>query len=153
MDRIRRLTVELDNTKDEFFDFAPDLCCVADRLGYLKKINKSWEKILGWSEDELLSVPFIDFVHPDDVEKTRDILEYMSEHDIVRFHNRYRIKSNIGEDDFIVLEWNATSWRNGLTYAIGRQVPLSCSKCKDAESRFSSVYRSGNRHDPKRRNY
>lgn len=161
IDRIRRLTHELENTQETFFDLAPDLCCVADRLGYFKKVNRSWERILGWSEDELLSEPFINLVHPDDVDKTMDILEYMSENDVTRFHNRYRRKPGsvndlelvvvAGDDDYTVLEWNATAWNDGLTYAVARQVPLSCLKCKDTESRFNLIHRSGHRHDPKRR--
>lgn len=163
LDKIRRLTYELEAPSESLFDLMPDLCCVADRFGYLKKINKSWHRSLGWTEEELLSERFLEFVHPDDVEKTIDIMEYMSDHDVIRFHNRYRRKPGsvnesepvvvAGDYDFITLEWNATAWKEDVTYAIARQVPLNCLKCKDTESRFSSVHRSGRRHDAKRRQH
>lgn len=156
---IRRLTQELDISED-LFNLMPDLCCIADRFGYLKRVNKSWSRVLGWSEDELLSEPFLEFVHPDDIEKTSDIIEYMFSNDVVRFHNRYRRKPGsineseptivAGDYDFITLEWNATAWKNDITYAVARQVPLNCLKCKDTESRFNLAHRSGRRHDAKR---
>ena len=48
----------------------PDLLCISSLEGRFLKVNPQWTPILGWSEEELLSVDFIDFVHPDDVEAT-----------------------------------------------------------------------------------
>ena len=30
----------------------------------------SWERTLGWTAEQLMAVPFITFVHPDDVDET-----------------------------------------------------------------------------------
>ena len=154
MGRIRELTEEL--TEDQttlhlFFKLTPDLFCIADNTGYLQKINQAWTMTLGWSEEELLSIPFTEFIHPEDIERTKDILYHMSHNNIIRFHNRYRRKpgttNSIGEksiagnNDYIVLEWNATAWSNGLTYAAARQVPTICLKCPDAEERFGWLHR------------
>lgn len=50
----------------EFFEMSLDHMCVAGFDGYLKRVNPSWTRTLGWTEAELRSRPSIEFVHPDD---------------------------------------------------------------------------------------
>ena len=38
--------------------------------GYFTELNPAWEQWLGWTREELMAVPFISFVHPDDLEAT-----------------------------------------------------------------------------------
>ena len=40
--------------------------------GYFTELNPAWERWLGWTREELMAEPFISFVHPDDVEATRE---------------------------------------------------------------------------------
>jgi len=155
--RIRQLTEELNS--DElaihlFFNLAPDLFCIADSMGYMRKINHAWKLMLGWSEEELTRKPLIEFIHAHDVAKTKQIIAKMVSHDIIRFHNRIKRKpgsvnrindpsgSCAGGDDYVVLEWSATAWHNDLTYAVARQVPVSCLTCPDAQNRYGWLHRS-----------
>jgi PAS domain S-box-containing protein len=55
---------------DRFFSVTLDLLCIADMDGYFHKLNKSWQTTLEYSEEELMSHRFLDFVHPDDLEST-----------------------------------------------------------------------------------
>lgn len=55
---------------DSFFYLALELLCIAGFDGYLHRVNPSFEALLGYSENELLSTKFIDHVHPDDREFT-----------------------------------------------------------------------------------
>lgn len=121
--RIRQLTEELTDEGKElhlFFKLSPDMFCIADKHGYFCKVNAAWTKILGWTEKELLEIPFIQLVHPNDVNNTKHILEHMEEQEVIRFHNRYRRK---GSNEYVVLEWSATAWIDGFIYATARQVP------------------------------
>ncbi len=44
----------------------PVLVATASLDGYYKEVNAAFERILGWSEQESLSRPFLDFIHPED---------------------------------------------------------------------------------------
>lgn len=57
---------------EKFFYLASDPMCIAGADGYFKKVNPAFCRILGYSEVELVSKPYIDFVHPDDIQSTID---------------------------------------------------------------------------------
>lgn len=74
-----------------FFEFCNEMLCVADSRGYFTRVNPAWTKTLGWSSEEMTSRPFIDFVHPDDVEATIREAELLHSgtHETILFENRY----------------------------------------------------------------
>ena len=51
---------------DRFFRLSLDLFCVASFEGYFVRVNPAWQTVLGHSDEELRSTPFMEFVHPDD---------------------------------------------------------------------------------------
>jgi PAS domain S-box-containing protein len=55
-----------DRHTSHFFEMSLDNVCVAGLDGYFKRINPSWTKTLGWTAEELMSKPSIEFVHPED---------------------------------------------------------------------------------------
>ena len=56
--------------EQRFFDLSIDMLCVLHFSGYFQKLNASWETTLGFTRDELMSRPFLEFVHPDDRQRT-----------------------------------------------------------------------------------
>jgi PAS domain S-box-containing protein len=58
----------------QFFKVSPDLMCIATPDGYFKKVNPSFSQLLGYTEQELLARPFVDFIHPDDVQLTLQVI-------------------------------------------------------------------------------
>jgi PAS domain S-box-containing protein len=89
------------------FKIERDLLVTVNADGYFTSLNVAWERVLGWSREELMSRPFIDFVHPDDVERTARETQKVNrpDYEIVDFENRYRTK----EGDWRWLRWSARS--------------------------------------------
>jgi len=58
-----------------FFRISGDLMCIADPHGSFLKTNPAFKKTLGYSEEELISKPILEFVHPDDRQAALDEIE------------------------------------------------------------------------------
>lgn len=79
-----------------FFNNPVNLNAVVDFNGYLQRISPSWTKMLGWTDEELKSRPVMDFVHPEDVESTRESLRYIAKAKKVHiFENRFVCKDGM----------------------------------------------------------
>ena len=88
-----------------FFDLTPDLACIASTSGYFLKLNPAWRTALGFNEEELLSAPLLDFIHPDDRAPTMAEMErQLGGGETIDFVNRYRCK----DGSYKWLEWRAT---------------------------------------------
>ena len=88
-------------------DLRRDLLATANSEGRFTSLNASWERILGWSREELMSRPLIEFVHPEDVERTvaqRGLSPY-PDRELVGFENRFRTK----DGEYRWLSWHAYS--------------------------------------------
>jgi len=90
--------------EDRFFSLSLDMLCVAHFSGYFKRLNPAWEKMLGYSREELQSTPMFEFVHPDDRERTLEQNRRVRSGDhALGFENRYRCK----DGSYKWLLWNA----------------------------------------------
>ncbi len=100
----------------KFFSLSLDLLCIQGEDGYFKQLSPSWEKLLGWTHTELYQQPWIEFVHPDDVEITQSAKMRCSEEDPVEFKNRYRHKNG----SYRWLFWRVSRDENGLFYGVAK---------------------------------
>jgi len=107
---------------NHFIDLSPDLFCIADARGYFRNVNPVWEKVLGYTAEELTSRPFMDFVHPDDRPSTEfEKSSLLSGEATLGFENRYRCK----DGSYKWLSWNVSPVpRQGLMYGVARDVTL-----------------------------
>ncbi len=75
---------------ESFFRLSLDMLAVADFDGYFKRLNPVWERVLGWSREQLLARPYLDFVHPEDREATLAEASGLSRGlETLSFTNRY----------------------------------------------------------------
>jgi PAS domain S-box-containing protein len=105
---------------DRFFTLSLDLMCVAGFDGFFKRLNPVWETTLGYTRDELLARPYLDFVHPDDRSPTMSEAEKLSGGlHVMKFENRYRHK----DGTYRWLEWAAVPYpREQAIYAAARDI-------------------------------
>jgi PAS domain S-box-containing protein len=128
LDRLQELAGQLgdhDGQMAKFFALCPDLLCVANASGILVRVSPSWTRVLGWSPSELEGQKITQFVHPDDRVATRNAMGAMSEDFITGFVNRWKTK----DGRVVPIDWSATRWVQGMTYASGRQVAEACYRC------------------------
>jgi PAS domain S-box-containing protein len=105
---------------ERVFESALDLLGIAGLDGYWKRVNPAFERALGYSREELLSRPLLDFVHPDDKERSLAALEALRRgRQVDGFVNRQVGKN--GEVHW--LEWNVRpAPQEGFLYASARDI-------------------------------
>jgi PAS domain S-box-containing protein len=74
----KTINKEAEDEQERILNHSIDLICTAGVDGYFKYLNPAWKRVLGYSIDELLSKPFLDFIHPDDHEKSDEKLQKLS---------------------------------------------------------------------------
>jgi PAS domain S-box-containing protein len=88
--------------RDRFFNFSRDMLCIAGFDGYFKQLNPSWSRVLGWSNEDILKQPWIEYVHPDDRLSTQQArINLIDGQEVILFENRYRCKDG---------SWKWISW-------------------------------------------
>lgn len=99
----------------QLFNNPVTLNVIAGLDGYFKRLNPTWTKLFGWTEEELKSKAFFDFVHPDDVDATLKAVSFMEAgNNLLSFENRYRCR----DGSYRWLLWgSAVDLKNQLTYA------------------------------------
>lgn len=105
---------------DQFWKMSLDLLCIAGPDGYFKHLNPSWERVLGYRLEELLSRPYVEFVHPDDLQATAEAASTLVDGaDVVSFVNRYRH----ADGGYRWLLWNSTTAdETGQIYAVAHDI-------------------------------
>jgi PAS domain S-box-containing protein len=121
--------------EDRFFTTSVDMLCYLDFNGHFKRLNPAWERTLGFTRKELMTRPFIEFVHPDDRERT------LAQNARVRgggralaFENRYLCK----DGSYRWFRWNAApDSAEKVIYSVARDVTDS----KQAEEEREQLVR------------
>jgi serine/threonine-protein kinase len=120
-----------------FFELSLDLFCIAGLDGYFRRVNSNFTRVLGYTSEELVSRPFLEFVHPDDRERTLGEMVKLSQGlPVIRFCNRYRDTRG----QYRWFEWTAKSIpEEGVIFAVARDVTERMDLEQQLRSRASPV--------------
>ncbi len=74
-----------------WWSISRDMLAVANHEGFFTAVNPSWERVLGYPPAVMTGRPYLDFVHPDDVDTTIAEARALQDpsHQTVDFENRY----------------------------------------------------------------
>ncbi len=123
--------------KNMLFNYSRDMICIAGFDGYFKTINPAWEKTLGWTEKEMLSKPFTDFIHPDEIVSTKkQFNELVVGQETRSFVNRYITK----QGGYRYLSWNSFPLESeNKVFTIARDITDYIEKEKEIELNQKSL--------------
>lgn len=115
----RPVGAQMERLAGTFFDQTPDMACVGTREQLLR-VNENWERVMGWSEEEMLSRPLIELIHPDDLPRTLERLDALAEGEPT---SSFEARMLTPEGDWRILDWNARrDGDTGLNLATARDV-------------------------------
>ena len=115
---LEQQVAERTRERDRLWRVSEDFIGVADFSDHWVNVNPAATAILGWSRDELLSMPISELWHPEDADTTLSQRGQLIEGGrTVRFQNRYRHK----DGTYRWLAWSSTA-EDGFIYAVGRDV-------------------------------
>jgi PAS domain S-box-containing protein len=106
-----------------FFDVSVDILAIASsRDGRWKQVNRAFTEILGWTEEEALSMCCVDMVHPDDVDRSLQAAAELEQGSpLARFEHRLSCKGG----GYKWISWHIFGDAStGMLYCSGRDRSL-----------------------------
>ncbi|MEM9003480.1 MAG: PAS domain S-box protein [Cyanobacteria bacterium P01_F01_bin.86] len=126
--------------RDRFFRLSSDMMCIIGFDGYLKRVNPSFTRILGYVREELQADPLIAFIHPDDQATSAQMLARLVGGELFQtFENRWRCKNG----DYRWFSWSVTPYsKSQIFYATARDITdrrQTEAALQESEKRFRDV--------------
>jgi len=117
-DNTARKRAEQDRKR--LFALSQDMLCILGFDGFFKDLNPAWERTLGYTKAEMLAVPFIGFIHPDDLEITlAEAANIEAGESLSGFENRYLCL----DGSYRWFEWSVTPViEDQVMYGVARDV-------------------------------
>ncbi|MCW8856183.1 MAG: diguanylate cyclase [Kangiella sp.] len=129
------MKTELKDIAARVVDLLMDVVCIVDVEGRFVFINASCEKVFGYTQEEMLGTQMIDYVHPDDREKTlAAAARIIRGNEQPYFENRY-----IKKDGTTVYIMWAARWAENHEVRVG--VARDITEYKRYERVQSSIYK------------
>jgi PAS domain S-box-containing protein len=135
LDEERTRAEEANRRYARFFSLSVEMFGISGFDGSFKHVSPGWSRVLGYTTDEILAVPYAEFIHPDDRARLREILPLVRDgrpHEAIEI--RYRHKNG----SYRWLSWNVVAIpEEQITYAVARDItPL-----KEATAQLEAVNR------------
>jgi PAS domain S-box-containing protein len=117
--------------RERFFAMSRDLFAVATFDGRLTSINPAWSVVLGRAEDELLTIPFANIIHPDDLARTGQIVATLQRGAPV---HQFHVRLLRADGKPIAFAWSAVpdaQAQSGIFYTVGRDITEETAKAEE----------------------
>lgn len=135
-----------DKEFSHFFTLTPDVMCILNDSSYFKKVNPALERILGFTEEEILGRPIQFFIHPED--KQEFDVSNLNTKDVLEFENRFVTKSGT----VVWLEWKMVYMQSErLIFAVAKDI--SQKRLMDAEKKHLIEVLTNNNRELKQFSY
>jgi PAS domain S-box-containing protein len=111
-----------ENELNLFFDLSGDMLFMAGMEGSFRKVNKAVEQMLGYTQHEICSEPFLNHIHPDDLPATEEVFRDLLEgKPLLNFENRLLSKNG----DSIWVSWSSIPVvEEGVIISVARDITL-----------------------------
>ncbi len=140
---LNSLQVNPEEELDHIFKMSLHCICIADiNTTNFLQVNPAFETILGYKPEELINKSFLDYIHPDDIQPTKEIVEKNLRlgKKIIHFENRYFRK----DGSVVWLDWvSHPDVEKGITYAIGSDITQKKNMeldLKESERKFRTLF-------------
>jgi PAS domain S-box-containing protein len=108
--------------RQRLFELSRDLFGVATVDGHLKSINPAWCRALGRTEEELLSRPFSEIIHPDDLDAARNVIAALGRGEPA---HQFHVRLLRADGEPVSFAWSAVPDDGagaGTFYTVGRDI-------------------------------
>ena len=112
--------LEWETRRNYFFRLSIELLAISNYEGVFTQTNPTWQKTLGYAENELHGHALRDYIHPDDLPATDEIIANILKADTpLYFENRFRAK----DGSYHWLGWTIAPFAaEGLLYIFARDM-------------------------------
>jgi PAS domain S-box-containing protein len=133
-DKLLHVKEEFNN----FFELSINLQLISTLEGKIIQINNASKTMLGYDQEELINKSFIDLLHPEDVQRTKDEMTRLKNGEIVYFfENRYKHKNG----NYIHLAWSSSSDKErNLIYASAQNTTNAKLLQKEKQEKENMLY-------------
>jgi PAS domain S-box-containing protein len=95
--------IQITEENHRVFNNPVSLNVVMGEAGAFKRVSDSWVSLLGWTKEELIKAPFVEFLHPEDIQPTlKAVAALKTGANVSQFENRYRCK----DGSYLWLLWS-----------------------------------------------
>lgn len=118
---------------DKLFNLSGSMACIIDFNGYFTRVSPAFSDTLGYTSEELLSRPVLDFIQHADREKTLAIREKLKNGlDLLDFENRYVCKDG-------TLRWLSWTSRSIPEEGIILAIAYDVTRRKEDDKAFNAL--------------
>lgn len=123
------------------FEFSDDLMCVAGTEGFFKRVNPSFKKFLGISDELVHNTSFYELVHPEDRDRIAREVEKLKRGLVI---SNLTVRVRAANNDYRFVQWVASPEpQTANFFAVGRDMTeetLKDKKLEESEAKFRAVF-------------